>query len=411
MPAEKQLLEELRIERSEPPNSRRAWRIAFWLAAPAVVLVGAAGFFWLKASRAPLVQVALVREAGAGSAATVLNASGYVTPRLRATVSSKITGKVIEVDVEEGKTVTEGQIVGRLDDSNARRDLDLAQAQLASSKRALAETEARLKLAEINLGRSKSLVKDGVQSQSTLDSAQADFDAFSAHLLQQRQDVDVAQENVRVKQQNLEDTIIRAPFSGVVTTKDAQPGEMISPVSAGGGFTRTGICTVVDMRSLEIQVDVSESYIARVQPGQRVEAILDAYPDWRIPAHVILAVPTADRQKATVQVRIGFDKLDPRILPDMGVKVAFLDAESKGVSAQAGGAQGRPRLLVPKTAVRQEGEANYVFVAQQDRVERRAVKVVGTEGEELAVTGVTAGERVVISGPAALADGARVTVQ
>jgi RND family efflux transporter MFP subunit len=411
MPAEKQLLEELRISRSEPPGSRRAWRIAFWLAAPAVVLLGAAGFFWLKAARAPLVQVAVVREARAGAAATVLNASGYVTPRLRATVSSKITGKVTEVDIEEGKTVTQGQIVGRLDDSNARRDLDLAQAQLDSSKRALAETEARLKLAEINLARTRSLVKDGVQSQSTLDSAQADFDAYTAHLLQQRQDVDVAQENVRVKQQNLEDTIIRAPFSGVVTTKDAQPGEMISPVSAGGGFTRTGICTVVDMKSQEIQVDVNEAYIARVQPGQRVDAVLDAYPDWHIPAHVILAVPTADRQKATVQVRIGFDHLDPRILPDMGVKVAFLDTEMNGHSAHRAEKQSRPELLVPKTAVRHEGDADFVYVIQQDRVERRAVKVAGTEGEELAVTGVVVGERVVISGPPALADGARVTVQ
>jgi len=407
MPAEKQLLEELRIERSGPPPGRRAWRIALFLAAPAILLLGAAGFFWLKAARAPVVQVALVREAGAGGAATVLNASGYVTPRLRATVSSKITGKVVEVLIEEGKTVTEGQIVGRLDDSNARRDLDLAQAQLDSAKRALAETEARLKLTQITLERTKALVAGGVQSQSTLDSAQADFDAFTAHLLQQRQDVEVALENVRVKQQNLEDTIIRAPFSGVVTTKDAQPGEMISPVSAGGGFTRTGICTVVDMKSQEIQVDVSESYIARVQPGQRVDAVLDAYPDWHIPAHVILAVPTADRQKATVQVRIGFDHLDPRILPDMGVKVAFLDTQGPALSA---GAKAKPRLLVPKAAVRHEGETDYVFVVQQDRLERRAVKVAGTEGEELEVTGVTSGERVVISGPPALVDGARVTV-
>ena len=411
MPAEKQLLEELRIERGQPPSTRRAWRIAFLLLAPAVVLVGAAGFFWLKAARAPLVQVAVVREARGGGAATVLNASGYVTPRLRATVSSKITGKVTEVLIEEGKNVTEGQVVGRLDDSNARRDLDLAQAQLDSAKRALAETQARLKLAQVTLERTKALVADGVQSQSTLDAAQADFDAYTAHLLQQKQDVDVAMDNVRVKQQNLEDTIIRAPFSGVVTTKDAQPGEMISPISAGGGFTRTGICTVVDMKSLEIQVDVNEAYISRVHPDQRVDAVLDAYPDWHTPAHVILAVPTADRQKATVQVRIGFDHLDPRILPDMGVKVAFLDAEETPGHPAAHAAPERPRLLVPKAAVRHEGDADYVYVVQQDRLERRAVKVVGTEDAEVAVTGVTSGERVVIAGTAVLADGARVTVQ
>ena len=404
MPAEKNLLEELRIERKEPRRGS-PWRIALALAVPALLLVLTAGFFWLKAARAPEVRVAAVREAGAGGAATVLNASGYVTPRLRATVSSKITGKVVEVLIEEGKSVTEGQVVGRLDDSNARRDLDLAQAQLDSAKRATAETEARLKLANITLQRMKTLATEGVESQSTLDAAQADAEALAAHLQQQRQDVDVAQQNVAVKRQNLEDTIIRAPFSGVVTTKDAQPGEMISPVSAGGGFTRTGICTVVDMRSLEIQVDVSESYIARVSPGQRVEATLDAYPDWRIPAHVILAVPTADRQKATVQVRIGFDHLDPRILPDMGVKVAFLDTEAPRT------APGKPRLLVPKAAVRHEGNTDCVYVVSQDRVERRAVRVAGTEGEELVVTGVTTGERVVIEGPPTLADGSRVTVK
>ena len=404
MPAEKQLLEELRIERKDPPR-RSPWRIAIALIVPAVLLILTAGFFWLKAARAPEVTVALVREESAGGASTVLNASGYVTPRLRATVSSKITGKVTEVLIEEGKTVTEGQVVGRLDDSNARRDLELSEAQLASARKSLAETEARLKLAGITLGRIRSLVKDGVESQSALDTAQADADALAAHLNQQREDVAVAVQSVAVKKQNLDDTVIRAPFSGVVTTKDAQPGEMISPVSAGGGFTRTGICTVVDMRSLEIQVDVNESYIARVFPGQPVQATLDAYPDWQIPAHVILAVPTADRQKATVQVRIKFDKLDPRILPDMGVKVAFLEKEAPRTP------ESKPRLLVPKAAVRHEGDSDFVYLVQQDKVERRAVRVIGTSGAELEISGLTRGERVVLEGPPGLADGSRVTVR
>jgi len=408
MPAEKNLLEELRIERKEPKSAKSGpWRIALALAVPAVLLLCTAGFFWLKSARAPEVRVAMVREEAPGGSATVLNASGYVTPRLRATVSSKITGKVVEVLIEEGKTVTEGQIVGRLDDSNARRDLDLSQAQLKSSQRSLAETEARLKLAEVTLKRMKTLASEGVESQSTLDAAEADQEALTAHLNQQREDISVAEQNVAVRRQNLEDTIIRAPFSGMVTTKDAQPGEMISPVSAGGGFTRTGICTVVDMKSQEIQVDVNESYISRVSPGQRVEATLDAYPDWKIPAHVILAVPTADRQKATVQVRIGFDHLDPRILPDMGVKVAFLEATAPHAAASTG----KPRLLVPKAAVRHEGDADYVYVVQQDHVERRAVRIMGTAGEELELTGVTRGDRVVLEGPPALADGSRVTVR
>ena len=398
------MLEELRIERKEPAR-RSPWRMAIALVIPALLLILTAGFFWLKAARAPEVTVAVVREEAAGGSATVLNASGYVTPRLRATVSSKITGKVTEVLIEEGRSVTEGQVVGRLDDSNAKRDLDLAQAQLVSARKALAETEAHLKLANITLERTKALVKDGVESQSSLDSAQADADVLVAHLNQQREDVFVAQQNVAVRKQNLEDTIIRAPFSGVVTTKDAQPGEMISPVSAGGGFTRTGICTVVDMKSLEIQVDVNESYISRVFPGQPVVATLDAYPDWQIPAHVILAVPTADRQKATVQVRIKFDKLDPRMLPDMGVKVAFLEKQAPRSVAS------KPRLLVPKAAVRHEGDSDVVYVVQQDKVERRAVKVIGTSGAELEISGVSRGERVVLEGPPGLADGSRVTVR
>ncbi len=404
MSAEKHLLEELRIER-EAPARRSPWRIAIALLIPAVLLILTAGFFWLKAARAPEVTVAVVREESAGNAATVLNASGYVTPRLRATVSSKITGKVTEVLIEEGKSVTEGQVIGRLDDSNARRDLDLAEAQLVSARKALAETEARLKLANITLQRMRTLVKEGVESQSTLDSAQADADALTAHLNQQHEDVAVAEQTVAVRKQNVEDTIIRAPFSGVVTTKDAQPGEMISPISAGGGFTRTGICTVVDMKSLEIQVDVNESYISRVFPDQAVEATLDAYPDWQIPSHVILAVPTADRQKATVQVRIKFDKLDPRILPDMGVKVAFLEKESPHAP------ESKPKLLVPKAAVRHEGAVDTVYVVQQDRIERRAVKVIGASGAELEISGVTRGERVVLGGPPGLADGSRVTVK
>ena len=165
-----------------------------------------------------------------------------------------------------------------------------------------------------------------------------------AHLAQQKLDVVVAERNVALWQQQMDDMIIRAPFDGVVTTKDAQPGEMISPVSAGGGFTRTGIGTIVDMDSLEIEIDVNESYINRVEPGQPVEATLDAYPDWKIPCKVIAIIPTADRQKSTVKVRVGFDQLDPRILPDMSVKVAFprqrrrADGEPHGARSQKRGA-------------------------------------------------------------------------
>jgi RND family efflux transporter MFP subunit len=217
----------------------------------------------------------------------------------------------------------------------------------------------------------------------------------------------VAERQVDLQRANLNDMVVRAPFSGVAITKDAQPGEMISPVSAGGGFTRTGICTIVDMSSLEIEVDVNESYINRVSAGQKVEAVLDAYPDWKIPAHVITTIPSADRQKATVKVRIGFDQLDPRILPDMGVKVSFLRDES---SSQARAVT--PRALVPKAAIRSVDGRSVVFVVQQDRVERRAVSVGEQNGDQVEVlSGVSAGERVVIDGPQGLKDGDKVKVQ
>jgi HlyD family secretion protein len=404
MVAEKQLLEELRIDRGAR-HSRSPWRLALILAAPAILLVAAALFFWLRGAQAAEVRVAAVREARAAGQGTVLNASGYVTARRRATVSSKITGKVIEVLIEEGKSVQEGQVVGRLDDSIPRANMALTEAQLVAARRAVVENEVRLREANINLRRTKALVAEGVVSQSNLDTAEAEADAWASRLVVSKEEITVAEKQVALRRQDIEDSVIRAPFSGMVTTKDAQPGEMISPVSAGGGFTRTGICTIVDMKSLEIQVDVNESYIARVVPGQRVEATLDAYPDWKIPAHVLLPVPTADRQKATVQVRITFDHHDPRILPDMGVKVAFLEMASAGNTTPA------PRLLVPKAAVRRENGRDFVYVVQQDRVERRAVTVGEADGSDVAVTGVNAGERVVIEGPQNLADGNRVAVR
>jgi RND family efflux transporter MFP subunit len=239
-----------------------------------------------------------------------------------------------------------------------------------------------------------------------VEQAKLDVDTTEARISLLDEQVQVAQEQVAVAQTDLDNTIIRAPFSGIAVTKDAQPGEMVSPVSAGGGFTRTGICTVVDMRSLEIDVDVNESYLNRVTPRQDVSAVLDAYPDWQIPAHVITIVPTADRQKATVEVRIAFQALDPRILPDMGVKVTFLrgaDAAAP-VAAQAA-------TLVPKAAIATEGNATYVYVVKGDAAERRAVRVGGADGDRVeVVAGLQVGDRVILSPPAELHDGSKIAV-
>ena len=268
----------------------------------------------------------------------VLNASGYVTARRRATVSSKVTGKVLEVFVEEGQAVRKGQVLARLDDSQVRAALAVARAQLTTARGAAAEDQARLREAERQFKRLNQLVDEKVVGRAEVETAQATVESLKARIALATQQVEVAQSQVAALEVDLADMVVRAPFDGVAISKDAQPGEMISPVSAGGGFTRTGIGTIVDMSSLEIEVDVSESYINRVRPDQPVEAVLDAYPDWRIPGHVITTVPTADRQKATVKVRIGFEQLDPRILPDMGVKVSFLQRTAGGGPGRAAGA-------------------------------------------------------------------------
>ena len=327
----------LRIEREPVSVTSRRW--IGWVVA--LVLLGATGlgvWLWLTRERPLEVEAATVTVRAAGTQAAVLNASGYVTARRRATVSSKITGKVVEVNVEEGMAVKEGQILARLDDSTFRAALALAEAQAEAARRAVRENEVRLDEARINLDRLSKLSKIGVATVAELDAARANFDSTAARIDALKQQTAVAERQVEVQQTELDNTIMRAPFSGMAISKDAQPGEMVSPISAGGGFTRTGICTIVDMRSLEIEVDVNESYINRVRENQDVTAVLDAYPDWQIPAHVITTVPTADRQKATVLVRIGFRELDPRILPDMGVKVTFLRApDDKRRSPRAAG--------------------------------------------------------------------------
>ncbi|MCC6991316.1 MAG: efflux RND transporter periplasmic adaptor subunit [Acidobacteria bacterium] len=374
-----------------------------------LVLAAAGGGAWWWMHRVvPIeVEVATVSQRAAGAQASVLNASGYVTARRRATVSSKVTGKVIEVNVEEGMAVREGQVLARLDDTTMRAGLALARAQLEAARRAGPEIDVRLDEARLTQARRTRLAKEGIATAADLEQADAEVNSLVARIGSMREQITVAERQVALQQTALDDMVLRAPFSGVAISKDAQPGEMVSPVSAGGGFTRTGICTIVDMRSLEVEVDVNESYINRVAANQPVTAVLDAYPDFAIPARVIAVVPTADRQKATVLVRIGFTALDPRILPDMGVKVTFLREEAAGATPAA-----RPTALVPKSAVRKDGDTSIVFVVKQDTVERRAVQVAGTDGDRLEVTaGLTAGERVVVSPPPALAAGLLVVVK
>ena len=375
-----------------------------------VLLAVGGGWYWSTVVQAATVKVApvTVKPGGPSAPDAVLNASGYVVARREATVSAKVTGKVMDVLIEEGHPVKVGQILAHLDDSQARATLALAEAQLAASKKSMAEDEAKLTEEELTLQRRKSLLEQKVVGQAEVDDAQSVVDSTKARIEFARQQITVSERQVELQKTNLADMVVRAPFSGVVISKDAQPGEMISPAAAGGGFTRTGIGTIVDMASLEIEVDVSETYINRVTPNQKVEAVLDAYPDWQIPARVLTTIPSADRQKATVKVRIAFDQLDPRILPDMGVKVSFL----KEAPPPSAGAARAPRVVVPKTAIHNADGRSIVFVVKEDRVERRAVSVGLENGDQVElVSGVSAGERVVVAGPATLKDGDKVRVQ
>lgn len=398
MSPDKSTLDALRIDRSRAARGRSPAALA--VVALVILAATTTAILWLNRAQPVVVRTVVVRAAATGGDTTLLNASGYVTARRQATVSSKVTGKVVEVLVEEGMTVEADQVLARVDASNVETNLRLAQASLEAARAALGETQANLEHAEWEARRLRRLADENVASPVELERAETDAKSLRARLERQVAEVAVGEREVALWEQQLDDTIIRAPFGGVVTTKNAQPGEMISPMSVGG-FTRTGICTIVDMSSLEVEVDVSESYIKRVAPGQPVEVTLDSYPDWRIPAHVIAIIPTADRQKATVKVRVGLDELDARVLPDMSVKVAFQrgDAESMPVRS----------LRVPRKAVRQADGRDVVWVVRESRLERRAVSLGAGSGDEVTiVAGINDGERIVVEGPENLAEDALV---
>ena len=403
MTANRPDLADLRIDpRAREEGGGRGRLIAVVVAA---VLLAVAGAVVALQNRAVAVETASARTVTGAQAAAVLNASGYVTPRVRATVAAKITARVKELLVEEGMHVEAGQVLARLDDVDAQRRLSASRAELEVARAAISDLEVQLANAERTQGRQMDLRREGVTAAEALDNAITAVDSLRARITLAREQVRAAQAAVAIAEQDVENCTVRAPFAGIAVSKDAQVGEMVSPVSAGGGFTRTGISTIVDMASLEIEVDVNESYIARVRPGQRVEATLDAYPDWRMPASVRTVIPTADRQKATVKVRISFAALDPRILPDMGVKVAFLTEQASGEAEPAA------RTLLPRAAIRNEDGQTVVYLVSNGRTERRAVRTGAARGDEVeVVAGVTGGETVVVSGPPGLKDRQRVKV-
>jgi RND family efflux transporter MFP subunit len=408
------LLNQLRLDRGSVPDTAGRGRVWLVVAIVLAALGGAGAWFWSRPVPVP-VHVVVAQAAGPSegttAAASVLDASGYVVARRLATVSSKITGRMVELDIEEGEHVQAGQVIARLDDTNSRAAFEQARAGLEFAKAGLTETEVNLANAQRDYDRQLSLLPQHFVSQAAVDNARTTRDALSAQLATQRSNVGVAASAVAVAQRNLDDTIVHAPFSGVVTVKAAQPGEIVSPISAGGGFTRTGIGTIVDMDSLEIQVDVNENFINRVSPGQAVDAKLNAYPDWHIPAHVIAIIPTADRSKGTVTVRIALDAKDPRTLPEMGVRVSFLAPASAPAPGASSDVAARA-VTVPSRAVDGTGSTGAVFVLHGDKVERRAVRLGATAADTVTVvSGLSAGERLAVGDFKALTDGAAVRVE
>ncbi len=428
------LLAELRInpDQREDTEGRKYW----WVFILAVVIIGIAteGYAVLRAQTV-VVETATAEalpevtnpestnpetRGNAGSAA-VLDATGYVTARLDATVSSKITGKLLDVLVEEGDLVTAGQVLAHLDDEDEQAQLKLAEAQLTAVKAQVGDLEARLDQAMRDLKRQQDLHARKLTPEQGLEAARTTVTSLRAELLAQRLQIDVAQAQLRIAQLNQDKTIIRAPFSGVVVAKAAQPGEIVSPISAGGGFTRTGICTLVDMDSLEIEVDVNESFINRVTAKQPVVAVLDAYPDWKIPAEVIAIIPTANRSKATVKVRIALKEKDSRVVPEMGVRVSFYGSFSAGTDAGSTAAN-QPQtptsnatsksVLVPGSAIAQRNGASVVYVVEDEHARQQVVTPGQSYGDlRLIENGLVAGQIVVREPPPELKDGSTIKLK
>jgi RND family efflux transporter MFP subunit len=380
-----------------------------WIAGGVVLVLLALGVggWWMFAHRALPVLTVAAQAPGNGDAGAVLQATGYVTARRQATVSAQITGTLTDVLIEEGDHVTKGQVLARLEDSAYRANLDAAQASARAAQAQVTQLQAQLAQARHDAARQDALVGRGLVAKQAAEQAHTQVDAFAAQLNAQRRQAEAAQAQAQVAQVNFDYTVVRAPFDGVITDKAAQVGEIISPLSAGGGFTRTGVGTIVDMDSLEVDVDVNEAYIGRVKADMPAEAVLDAYPDWRIPAHVIAIVPAADRGKATVKVRVALENKDQRIVPDMGVRVSFLEAQRKATAQAPRGA------LVPASALVQRDGRTVVFTVSDGKAHQQAVTPAAQSygDQRLLPEGVRVGDVVVDKPPAELRDGSAVDLK
>lgn len=408
LPETGNLLRQLQLnceQREDPPLRRRSWPIGGAILVLLLVAGGAVAFLVLRGEQFEVQSAMAVAPSLQGGPSATLQASGYVTARRQATVSVQITGTLTEVLIEEGEYVQAGQVLARLESTAQQASLAQAYAHFQAAQALLGQFDVQLSQARRDHQRSEDLVARRLVSQQALEAARTQVESLQAQVASQAKQVEVAQAAVQGAEVQLSYTTVRAPFPGVIVAKAAQAGETVSPMSAGGGFTRTGVGTIVDMDSLEIEVDVNESYINRVKPGQLAEATLDAYSDWTIPAHVIAIIPTADRNKSTVKVRVAIEQPDPRILPDMGVRVTFL--EDRNADERAPPPKG---VLVPASAIVERGGMNVVFTIDNHRARARPVVSGQTYGELRLVEGVAASTQVVRAPPTGLTDGARLIV-
>jgi RND family efflux transporter MFP subunit len=405
-----ELLKQLKIDKShkEAPGGGPPWGRIAAMAGVVILLavIGAAGWFFLGHRPVEVQTATAVAPASAGEAGAVLQATGYVTARRQATVSAQITGTLTDVLIEEGDRVSKGQILARLEDNALRASLQSAQAQAAAAHASVNQNEAQLDQALRDATRQEALVGRGLVSKQLAEQSRTQANTYRAQLNTARRQAQAADAQVGVAQVNLDYTVVRAPFDGVITDKAAQVGEIVSPLSAGGGFTRTGVGTIVDMDSLEIDVDVNEAYIGRVQPNMSAEALLDAYPDWRIPAHVIAIVPAADRGKATVKVRVAIEQKDGRIVPDMGVRVSFLEHRAEAPTDAPKG------VMVPASAIVQRDGHDVAFVVADDKAHRHEVTAAKAANNDvrLVTVGLAAGDTVITAPPDTVVDGTAVRV-
>ena len=385
-----------------------------WIAGAVALVLLALGIggWWMLAHRPLAVQTATAVAPGSGAGAgAVLQATGYVTARRRATVSTQITGTLTQVLFEEGDRVAAGQVLARLDDSQLRAALQAAKANVESAQAQVTLSQVQLEQARADARRSDELVASGMTTHQLAEQARSNVNTLAATLVSRQRLVDAARAQLSEAQVNADYTIVRAPFAGVVIDKTAQVGEIVSPLSAGGGFTRTGVGTIVDMDSLEVEVDVNEASIAQIRAGMPCEAVLDAYPDWHIPAHVIAVIPDADRGKATVRVRVALEQKDARLVPDIGVRVSFLKQ-----AAPAGAATAAPGLLVPASAIVQRDGHPVVFVASEGHAKSLPVTpgapaaggLVTLPTQAAGNAALHAGDRVILAPDATLRDGDRV---